>query len=142
MGYYADCYVLTNNRTKIFIKDFLGTFAPNRMQQAEFYEVPQYGNEICEEFTLADELIHYLESNVTTPHSICWENLEDNKIRLVNCFFTNDNNLIVGLSCHADDKTENELLVRLMKHCKSKVGYITYEQPPPLNSVKFIENIG
>jgi len=141
MGYYADCYVLTNNRTKNFVDRFLNTFIPNRKEQADIYEVPQYGKEIEKEFNSADNLIQYLELNLNIPHTIYWENLEDKEPRFANCFFTDDNNLIVGLSCNADDKTEDELLVKLMNYCGTDIGYITYEQPAPQNSLKFRENV-
>jgi hypothetical protein len=90
MGYYADCYVLTNNRTKKFVEEFLNLFMPNRREQADIYEIPQYGKDTDEEFDSADKLIRYLELNVTTPHSIYWENLDDIEPRFANCFFTND----------------------------------------------------
>lgn len=141
MGYYADCYVLTNNRTKKFIDGFLNTFIPNRKEQADVYEVPMDGKETDEEFDSADKLIHYLELNVNTPHTIYWRNLEDKEPRFANCFFTDDNNLIVGLACNADEKTENELLARLMSYCGTDIGYITYEQPAPHNSLEFIEKV-
>lgn len=139
MGYYADCYVLTNNRTKKFVDGFLNTFIPNRKEQTDIYEVPQYGKEKVEEFNSADNLIEYLELSANAPHTIYWENLDDKEPRFANCFFTDDNNLIVGLSCEADDKTEDELLLKLMDYCGTKMGYITYEQPAPRNSHEFIE---
>ena len=139
MGYYADCYVLTNNRTKQFIDGFLETFIPNRKERADVYEVPMYSKETIEEFDSADKLVDYLELNVNMPHSIYWENLDNQEPRFANCFFTDDNNLIVGLACNADDKTEKELLLKLMDYCRSKDGYIAYEQPAPHNSNEFME---
>ena len=49
MGYYADCYVLTNNRTKKFVDEFLNLFMPNRKEQADIYEIPQYGKDTDED---------------------------------------------------------------------------------------------
>lgn len=141
MGYYADCYVLTNNRTKRFVDEFLDSFMPNRKEQADTYEIPQYSQEADEEFDSADNLIRYLELNVNTPHSIYWENLDNAEPRFANCFFTDDNNLIVGLGCSANDKTEDELLLKLMNFCGTTDGYITYEQPAPSNSSAFLENV-
>jgi hypothetical protein len=141
MGYYADCYVLTNNRTKMFVDRFLNTFIPNRKEQAEIYEVPQYGKETIEEFDSADRLIDYLELNVNTPHTIYWENIDNIEPRFANCFFTDDNNLIVGLGINANEKTEDELLLKLMDFCGTTEGYITYEQPAPINSREFVENV-
>jgi len=139
MGYYADCYVLTNKRTKKFVDEFLNTFIPNRKEQTDIYEVPQYGKEIDEEFDSADKLIRYLELNVDTPHTIYWKNLDNKEPRFANCFFTNDNNLIVGLACNANDKIENELLLKLMDYCGTNDGYIAFEQPAPHNSDDFKE---
>jgi hypothetical protein len=61
MGYYADCYVLTSNRTKKFVDEFLNLFTPNRKGQADIYEIPEDGKETGEEFDSADKLIRYLE---------------------------------------------------------------------------------
>ena len=141
MGYYADCYVLTNNRTKKFIDEFLNFFMPNRKEQADICEIPQYGKETDEEFDSADKLIRYLELNGSTPHTIYWENLDNSEPRFANCFFTDDNKLIVGLGCNANDKTEDDLLLKLMNFCDTTDGYITYEQPAPSNSSDFMENV-
>ena len=138
MGYYADCYVLANDRTKEFVDRFLNTFVPNRKEQADIYEVPQFGDETDKEFDSADDLIQHLELNVNIPYSIYWENVQDTEPRFANCFFTDDNNLIVGLGYNADDMTENDLLGKLMKFCGTELGYITYEQPAPKNSSEFI----
>jgi hypothetical protein len=137
MGQYADCYVLTNNRTKKFISDFLDTFIPNRKEQADVYEIPMYEKETIEEFDSADRLIDYLELNVNIPHTIYWENLDNGQISFANCFFTNDDNLIIGLACDVDKKIEGELLMKLMNYCGSTDGYITYERPAPHNSSEF-----
>lgn len=139
MGYYADCYVLTNNRTKKFVDEFLNTFIPNRKEQTNAYEIPQYSKETDEQFDSADKLIQHLELSINTPYTIYWENLDNNEPHFANCFFTNDNNLIVGLACNANDKTERELLLKLMEHCGSRDGYIAYEQPPPCNTDNFME---
>ena len=137
MGQYADCYVLTNNRTKKFVVDFLEAFIPNRKEQADVYEIPQYGKETITEFNSADGLIGYLEINVNTPHTIYWENLDNGQVRFASCFFTDDNNLIIGLASDADEGIEDELLKRLINYCKSTDGYITYEQPAPHNTSEF-----
>lgn len=139
-GIYADCYVLTNNRTRNFVDKFLETFIPKRKEQADVYEVPQYGKETEKEFDSADNLIQYLELNSNIAHTIYWKNLEGEEPRFASCFFTDDNNLIVGLSCNADDKTEDELLMGLMNYCGTDIGYITYEQPAPQNSREFMKN--
>ena len=137
MGQYADCYVLTNNRTRKFVDDFLSTFIPNRKEQADLYEIPMHGEKTIEEFDSADKLIDYLELNANTPHTIYWENRDNNQIRFANCFFTDDNNLIIGLGCDADKRMEDELLKKLMDYCGSTDGYIAYEQPAPHNSSEF-----
>ena len=105
MGYYADCYVLTNNRTKNFVDGFLENFIPKRKEQVEVYEVPQHRGKMEIEFDSADNLIQYLESNLKIEHIIYWDNLDDKEPRFASCFFTDDNNLILGLSCTADNKT-------------------------------------
>jgi hypothetical protein len=101
------------------------------------YEIPMYGKETIEEFDSADRLIDYLELNANMPHTIYWKNLDNSQIRFASCFFTDDNNLIVGLACDTGKKAEDELLLKLMNYCGSTDGYIAYEQPAAHNSSEF-----
>lgn len=115
---------------------------PDRKEQSDIYEIKQYEKETYHEFVSADELIPYLELNVNTPYTIYWENLNNLEPRFANYFFTNDNDLIVGLGCNANEKTEHELLIKLLGFCGTTDGYITYEQPAPNNSSDFLDNVG
>ena len=86
------------------------------------------------EFDTADPLLEYLEKNINVSYAIYWRGLEDKNPRHAHVFFTNDAKLIVGLSVDAET-VEDATLDEMMNYCSSKIGYITYEQPPPGNAV-------
>ena len=126
-GYYADCYVLTNKRTKHFIQSFLNKFIPDRQEQADEYEIPQYSDNPSMIYKTADELIDHLEKNVTVVHTIYWSNNNKSEIKGAMCFFTNDGQTILGMSCetkYPDTTIEDNCLKDLMNFCDSTQGLI------------------
>lgn len=139
---FNDCYVLANNRTMKFVTEFLDTFIPNRVEQTDAYELPQYGRQTEREFETVQALMQYLEANINTPYTIYWRNKEDKEPHFANCFYTNDNNLIVGLGSSVANNIAEELLTTLKNFCGSTEGCIAYEQPAPHNSEGFRRMIG
>jgi hypothetical protein len=143
-GYFADCYVLTDKRSKNFIHSFLDRFIPNRQENAEEYEVPQYADRPTVIYKTADQLIEHLVNNKNDVHTIYWTNTTQSDIRGAMCFFTNDGQLIVGLYCSTkspDTTIENKYLEKLQEFCQSKSSYIAYEEPPPQNTLEFLEKV-
>ena len=60
------------------------------------------------------------------------------------CFFTDDGQVIVGLSCqtkYPDTSIEDNYLKDLKNFCKSERGYVTYEEPATHNTTEFIERV-
>lgn len=138
--YFADCYVLTSQRKEEFILDFLNHFITNRKEQANEYEIPQWGNETTHRFQSVEHLIRYLVENNTQEYSIYWSNTKNEKLKGGQVFFTNDGYLIVGLYCLTEvdnSELEDTLLKELFQFCSTDVGYITYEDIPPMNSIEF-----
>jgi hypothetical protein len=142
MGEFADCYVLVPERSKQLIDDFLDVFLPERKEYADEYEVPQYSDEPGYTFSSVDELIGHLVTSVSEPYSIYWASTGEGDVRFAMCFFTNDGWLILGLSTEAkvNDTSREDYALNLLKRFASNgIGYITYEEPPPLNSKQFME---
>lgn len=143
-GYFADCYVLTNNRTKETVNNFLETFVPQRKESADIYELPQYQEKTEIIFEKDSELIDYLVQNKSIPYSIYWRNTEKSDLRHIMCFFTNDGELILGLSTETkfpNSEIEDIYFKELQEFAESEIGLITYEEPAPNNANEFIEMI-
>lgn len=141
-GYFADCYVLTNRRTKEFINSFLDKFVPLRHERSNIYEVPLYTKETKNTFETSADIIDYLIENKHEIYTIYWANNENSDIRIAMCFFTDDDNLIVGISCetmYPDTFIEDKVFNDLKIFCNSDKGYITYEEPTVHNTKEFLE---
>ena len=143
-GYYADCYVLTNNRSKNFIYSFLNKFLPNREESDDEYEIPQYSSSPTKIFKSAKELIDYLEQNTKEVHTIYWSNKFDSDIQGGMCFFTNDGKIILGLYCKTlfpDTTIEDKYLKEMETFCESNNGYYCYEEPTTHDSNEFLKKV-
>ena len=143
-NYFADCYILTDNRTKAFIYFFLDQFLPDRAEVADEYEIPQYSNSPTFVYKTADTLINHLIENKNDIHTIYWRNNSKTTIQSVMCFFTNSNQLIVGLSCqtkYPDTSIENKHFKDLQNFCNSDKGYIAYEEPATQDTTEFLGRV-
>ena len=143
-GYFADCYVLSNQRTEVFINQFLKHFFPKCTECTDTYEMQCFTDQQAIVFQSATEAIKHLEKNNTIEYSLYWSNVEPTIIRGAELFFTNDGYLIVGIYCetkYPNTEIEDNVLLALKRFCNSDEGYITYETSPPLNSVAFTENV-
>ncbi|MCC7455278.1 MAG: hypothetical protein IT222_14000 [Crocinitomix sp.] len=141
-GYFADCYVISNNRTKTFISDFLDAFVPNREESAACYELPQYGKDTQQIFNSTEDIIDFLIEKPTEEYSIYWRNIEISDLRHIICFFTNDGNVIFGISTetkYSNTEIEDAVFKRMQDFLGSNEGYITYESTPPRNRSEFLE---
>jgi hypothetical protein len=143
-GYYADCYVLCENRDEKFINEFLNYFIPEREESSDEYEYPQYDTNSEFGFESVEKLITYLIINNKSEYSIYWRNKKKDKLRGAMLFFTHDGKLIIGLYCDTlknDSKIEDDYLAQLKGFSKSKFGYITYEQVPEMDTGKFLKMV-
>jgi hypothetical protein len=141
-GYFADCYVLSKNRTIDFINDFLDTFLPNRQESADEYEVPQYSDNPTEIFDNATDALKFLVDNPNFEHAIYWNNPDKSDLRGVELFFTNDGFVVIGIYCetmYPNTDIEDRFYKQLTEFSGSEIGYITYEDTPPFNSQEFID---
>ncbi len=143
-GYFADCYVLTNKRTKQFIYSYLNNYIPNRHETANEYEFPQNSDNSTIIFRTAEELIDHLEKNKNDIHTIYWSNNDKSEIRGAMCFFTNDGQLIAGLYCETkspDTTIEERHFMDLKNFCDSDIGYIDYEEPASHDTIEFLKKV-
>lgn len=141
---FADCYVLTNKRTKDFILSFLDKFLPSREEHAGVYEVPQFSEQPVVVFKLAEELIDYLEHHKNEVHAIYWYNTEEEIVRGTMCLFTSDGQVILGIFCESlypDTSIEDRYFKELKEFCGSSVGLIEYETPAARDTEEFLGRV-
>lgn len=141
-GYHADCYVLTSVRTGAFVISFLNKFLPHRTEVASEYEIPKYAQNPDNVFASIEDLLQYLENVKSEGYALYWTNLDVSELRHAMCFFTNDGNLILGLSTATmwpNPEIEDKYLQMLKAFSNTGDGIIRYEQPPPLVSAEFLE---
>lgn len=141
---FADCYVLTPNRTPSFIRSFLDHFLPQRSEYSPTYEVPQAAEQPTATFHSEEELLHYLEQNTTEPYTLYWSNTDEGKLRGAMCLYTPDGHVILNLFCetrYPDDALERRYLQELMDFCASPHGLIEYEMPAPRDATEFMKRI-
>jgi hypothetical protein len=140
-GYFADCYILSENRTESFIYDFLKHFVPHRKERADEYTIPQYAANSEITFSSAEELISYLVKNRKVKHAIYWSNSAKTDLRGAEIFFTDDEHLIMGIYCetkYPNTEIEDTLFKEMREFCGRDAGYISYEATPPCNSAEFM----
>ena len=141
---FADCYVLTNQRTHAFLLSFLNHFIPQREAYAAEFEVPQHADPPQEVFTSAEDLIVYLENHPHEVHAIYWENKEASQLRAAMCLFTSDGQVIVGLTSvthYPDTSVERHYLKQLQEFCNSTIGLIEYDTPAAQDTAAFLHRI-
>ncbi len=139
-GIYADIYVLTESRTAEVVQSFLDTFLPKREEQADEYELPLNADNPVAILQSAQEVIDHCVAHPFEKHAIYWRNTVEAEPIIAMIFFTDDGKLILGLSVD-DESLEREFFQRLKRFAQSETGYITYENPPPLNSEEFLKEI-
>lgn len=141
---FADCYVLTNQRTYIFLHSFLNHFLPEREAHASEYEVPQQADHPDHVFKAPEDLITYLENHPNERHAIYWQNKQVSTVRAGMCLFTSDGQVIVGLTSethYPDTYLEDSCLKQLKEFCKSSIGLIEYDTPAAKDTAAFMQRI-
>lgn len=141
---FADCYVLTAQRTQAFLLSFLHRFLPEREAYATAFEVPQDADTPERVFTSANELILYLEHHPHEVHAIYWENTGMSTLRAAMCLFTSDGKAIVGLTSvtyYPDTSVERQYLKQLELFCNSHFSLIEYDTPAAKDTAEFLQRI-
>lgn len=142
---FADCYVLTDRRTREFINSFLEKYLPYRQEYTDVYEVPQFSDHPAIVFHKADDLIGYLEVHKNEIHAIYWYNKnEDAQLRGTMCLFTSDGRVIMGIFCESlfpDTSNEESYFKDLQAFCGSTTGLIEYETPASRDTSEFLKRV-
>ena len=141
---FADCYVLTRQRTRDFILSFLDRFLPQRQEYAAAYEVPQFAEQPSVVFPSANDLLYYLEQHPREVHAVYWFNPQETTLRAAMALFTSDGQVILGLTCETlfpDTHLEQNCLAQILAFCGSTVGLIEYEKPAPKDTGELLQRI-
>ena len=141
-GYFADCYVISANRTKTFISIFLTHLFQTAKKVRRVMSSLNMEKDTQQIFNSAEDIIDFLIEKPTEEYSIYWRNIEISDLRHIMCFFTNDGNVIFGISTetkYSNTEIEDAVFKRMQDFLGSNEGYITYESPPPRNRSEFLE---
>lgn len=141
---FADCYVLTNQRSFTFLLSFLDHFVPQREAYASEFEVPQHADPPDQVFTASDDLMRYMEQHPNEMHAIYWENKELSTIRAAMCLYTSDGQVIVGLTSETyfpDTSLERDYLQQLEAFCNSSISLIEYDTPAAKDTTEFLQRV-
>jgi len=141
---FADCYVLTHQRSYTFLLSFLNHFLPHREPYASEFEVPQHAEFPDRVFRAADDLMRYLEQHPNEVHAIYWENKGASTIRAAMCLYTSDGQVIVGLTSETnfpDTMLERQCLQQLENFCNSSISLIEYDTPAAKDTAEFLQRI-
>jgi hypothetical protein len=138
-----DLYFLINSRSQALILEYLDFVIEKRAEVSDDYPVPIYSDNPLVVYTDVNELMEYLEKAGNESYSLYFRNLDPNsKAQTAMCFYTNDAKAILGLTVNdmAIDGTETLYWYNKIKdRFKCEYSYITSEEPPPEDSVEFLE---
>ena len=105
-------------------------------------------------FSRPDRLLDYLIDNPREPYTVYYRNNDVNgRILAAMLGFTNDGALIAGLSVYVpitddghaivpDASSLAEHLAEIARTVGGKLGYWTFEEPPPITSTEFAQRLG
>ena len=130
---YFDVYVLSPDRSAKDAERFLDAFVPQREPSTSEYEFPQYAEQPQLVIRSAREAIHHCEAYPDKAHSLYFRNLGAGPAHAM-LFFTSDGALIFGLSVV---ERADEWFARLKELTGSKIGYVTFEEPPVATASEF-----
>lgn len=143
MPQYIDSYYLVESRASALVYDFHRDYLKKSKELSDDYPVPQYSDNPERIFDSVDKLLSYLEQNPECKYMVYWESLDQySEIRQFNLHYTDDGKLIFGVAIigNEPDSFESILLFKeIKKYLNSSIACITIEEPPPSNSIEFVE---
>lgn len=141
-----DQYFLVDSRDSNFVTRFLDKYVPKRAAVADYYLITTEDGEEKIDSKNIDFVLSFYEHHVTSIYDIYIENLDkESLIAYAILTYTDDGRMILGVSVlgtfnDVDDMREN---IRVFNDIKaftnSAVACMTLEEPPPNNSLEFIE---
>ena len=133
----ADCHVLVSSRDRNTIERFLNAFLPEGECRTDVWIVAE-NTEREMEITNVNDLIEFCVEHSTEAQSIYWQGLNEHSRRCAWIFFTDDGATIYGLTCFEENEAqEDELLEKLKQHVGSRIGYVSYVEPPPYSALEY-----
>jgi len=143
MPQYIDSYYFVDNRNSKLVYDFLDKYFPLRRELADDYVIPKYSDNPEKIFYSAIDLLAYLDENLNYDYIAYWENLdESNDIKQFTLQYTDDGKMIFGVSIYGrEPESEKSVQVfnEVRNYLNSPIACITGEEPPPWNSIDFID---
>lgn len=137
MPEYIDCYCLVKSRSQEIVERFLERFIPNRQESADDY----MSNGTV--FTDAEDLLKHLQENIKESNSVYWRTTdEESEVQHAMAFYTDDGSMILGLSFIGNnryDERAKKILNSMCSFLSSEIACLTVEEPPPTNSLEFID---
>lgn len=143
MSQYIDSYYLIDHRAPDLVNEFINTYLPEREESSDDYPVPLYSDFPSLVFKDVNELLSYLELNDDLEYSVYWRSTDANAV-IKHCmvFYTNDKKMIFGISINGNNPEDPKSIAvykEVQLFLKSRYGCICVEEPPPHNSVEFLE---
>jgi hypothetical protein len=143
MPQYIDSYYLVDSRSPRLVYDLFANYGFVKEELADDYPIPQYSSEPTIIFYSDAELLDYMEENSYCEYIVYWRNVVKNPvINQVTLSYTNDGKMIFGISIvgREVDSAESIAVFKDVKKClNARIACITGEEPPPGNSIEFLE---
>lgn len=138
MAGYFDVYVLSQDRSKETVLGFLSNFLPDREESQDDYGLPHLSERPQKTFAAQNDLLDYLESHPNQPHAIYWHSVVAGDPRGAMIFPLSDGHMIYGLSVELQAR---RFLSEAITFLKARMGYITFESPPPTTAEAFKKEV-
>lgn len=132
----VEVYVLTQKRSSVVATAFLDAFIPCRQQSVESYPVPAYSDVPLYQFSQCNEILAYLEENVSTSYTLYWDNLSDENVKQAMLFYTVDGMMIAGLAGREIETFH--ALNDIARIVGGEFGYVSNGEFPPQNRQDFV----
>lgn len=141
-----DQYFLVDTRDSKFVIRFLDKYIPQRAPVSDYYLIETENGEEEIDSKDMDYVLSFYETHINSVNNLYIENLDKSSlIAFAILTYTDDTKMILGVSVlgtfnDVDDMRENVKIFRDIKSfANSAVACMTLEEPPPNNSLEFIE---
>ncbi len=144
MPQYIDSYYLIDTRKLEIVYDFFSKFFPSGVKElAEDYPFPELSDYPEKIYYSLKELLVHLDADCDSEYTVYLENKDKSSVvKQIILQYTDDGKIILGLSIIGKDlsSTQNiEFLKYIKTYLHSKNACATIEEPPPVNSLEFID---
>nr|WP_295877198.1 hypothetical protein [uncultured Chitinophaga sp.] len=141
-----DQYFLVDTRDSKFVTRFLDKYVPQRAPVRDYYLIEtEHGEEKIDSKNM-DFVLSFYEHHSNSVNSFYIENIDERSlIAFAILTYTDDAKMILGVSVLGtfDDLDDMKANIKIFEDIKaftnSTVACMTLEEPPPDNSLEFIE---